>query len=83
MSTFAIESIRATRLDVPLRKAFGIAGGAQEVAGNVLVELTLTSGVRGWGEAAPLEPYDGISLERCRAALEAHAAALRMRVPHD
>ncbi len=67
---FAIETIRAVRLDVPLRKAFGIAGGAQEVARNVLVEIMLGGGVRGWGEAAPLPPFNGETQADALAAIE-------------
>src|SRR4051794_40631428 len=59
-----------------MRKAFGIAGGAQELAGNVLVEITLASGERGWGEAAPLPAFNGETQEQALAAVEAAAAAL-------
>jgi L-alanine-DL-glutamate epimerase-like enolase superfamily enzyme len=65
-----IREIRAHRLDVPMRKAFGIAGGAQEAVRNVLVELTLASGVRGWGEAAPLPAFNGETQEHALAAIE-------------
>ena len=52
----------------PLRTAYG------ELRSRALVEVTLTDeeGRQGHGEAAPLEPYDGVSLERTLAALEAH-----------
>ncbi len=60
----------ARRLDVPMRKAFGIAGGAQDVARNVLVEITLRSGVQGWGEAAPLPPFNGETQDDALAAIE-------------
>ncbi len=76
MSAFAVQSIRATRLDVPMRKAFGIAGGAQEVARNVLVEVTLGSGVRGWGEAAPLPPFNGETQADALSAVERATPAL-------
>jgi L-alanine-DL-glutamate epimerase-like enolase superfamily enzyme len=56
-------------LDVPMRKAFGIAGGAQTMARNVVVEVELTSGVRGWGEAAPLPPFNGETQEDALAAI--------------
>ena len=69
MSTLVITDIQARRLDVPMRKAFGIASGAQDVARNVLVELTLASGVRGWGEAAPLPPFNGETQEQALAAI--------------
>lgn len=53
-----------------MRKAFGIAGGAQELARNVLVEISLASGVRGWGEAAPLPPFNGETQEDAFKATE-------------
>jgi L-alanine-DL-glutamate epimerase-like enolase superfamily enzyme len=53
----------ALRLRAPLRTANG------ELTERPLLLLELEGG---WGEAAPLEPYDGVSLERCRAALEAY-----------
>lgn len=59
MTEARITHVRATPLDVPMKKAFGIAGGAQEVARNVLVEVVLASGERGWGEAAPLPAFNG------------------------
>jgi o-succinylbenzoate synthase len=68
-TTTRITDIRARRLDVPMVRAFGIAGGAQEVARNVLVEITLASGVRGWGEAAPLPPFNGETQEHALAAI--------------
>jgi L-Ala-D/L-Glu epimerase len=46
-------------LDIPLHLPFGIAGGAQPMANNVLVSLELADGTRGHGEAAPLPPYNG------------------------
>lgn len=42
-----------------MRKAFGIAGGAQERANNVLVTIELASGVRGYGEGAPFPAFNG------------------------
>jgi L-alanine-DL-glutamate epimerase-like enolase superfamily enzyme len=68
----SIRDVRARRLDIAMKKPFGIAGGAQDVARNVLVEITLASGVRGWGEAAPLPAFNGDTQER---ALDAIAKA--------
>jgi L-alanine-DL-glutamate epimerase-like enolase superfamily enzyme len=61
------------RLREPLRTARG------DITERTLLILRVEDreGRIGWGEAAPLEPYDGVSVDRCRAALEAHAAALR------
>ncbi len=38
--------------------------------------LTDEDGVTGYGEAAPLEPYDGVGLERVREALERYRPVL-------
>ncbi|MSX02441.1 MAG: hypothetical protein F2813_04680 [Actinobacteria bacterium] len=43
----------------------------------LLVCLEGEHGLVGWGEAAPLEPYDGVTIDRCRTALELQTAALR------
>lgn len=42
----------------------------------LIVSLTGEDGVSGYGEAAPLEPYDGIGIERTQAALESYAPVL-------
>jgi len=55
----AILSLRARALDVPMTKPFGIAGGAQVEAKNVLVEIELVGGARGWGEGAPFPAFNG------------------------
>ncbi len=54
------------RLRSPLHTSYGT------VQERELLTLTLTDerGVSGFGEAAPLEPYDGVSLERAERALE-------------
>jgi o-succinylbenzoate synthase len=60
------------RLATPLQTAYG------EVAKRELLVVSLTGGdgVTGYGEAAPLEPYDGVSIERAQAALERYATVL-------
>ena len=66
--------MRERRLELrePLRAAWG------ELRERTLLEVELEGddGVTGRGEAAPLEPYDGVPTETCRAALEAYARAL-------
>jgi L-alanine-DL-glutamate epimerase-like enolase superfamily enzyme len=59
-------------LRAPLRTANG------ELRSRPLLLLEVEGG---WGEAVPLEPYDGVSLERCRAALETHLRILREADP--
>jgi o-succinylbenzoate synthase len=68
-SVSTITDVRARLLDIPMRRAFGIAGGAQDVARNVLVEITLASSVRGYGEAAPLPPFNGETQAEALAAI--------------
>lgn len=65
-----IRALDLARLDIPLHVPFGISGGAQPMANNVLVTLTLADGTRGYGEAAPLPPYNGETQADAMAALE-------------
>src|SRR5579863_3057826 len=68
---------RELRFAQPQTTAFGVLRSRE------LVEVTLTGadGIAGHGEAAALEPYDGVSTERVISALEAYrdplAAAAR------
>jgi len=57
------------RMDIPLFAPFGISGGAQAVANNVLVTLVLEDGTVGYGEAAPLPAYNGETQAQVLAAL--------------
>jgi o-succinylbenzoate synthase len=63
---------RTLRFAAPLFTAYG------RLAERQLLELRIedSNGVAGRGEAAPLEPYDGVSTDRARAALEAYRAVL-------
>ncbi len=63
---------RTLALKRPLRMAYGV------VAERELLAVTLTGedGVSGHGEAAPLEAYDGVSVERVLAALERYRPVL-------
>ena len=54
-----IVDLRFHRLDVPLLQPFGIATGAQLVANNVLIEVQLSDGSVGLGEAAPFPAVSG------------------------
>jgi L-alanine-DL-glutamate epimerase-like enolase superfamily enzyme len=66
-----IARVSARLLDVAMKKPFGIAGGAQHVAANVLVEMVLEGGVRGWGEAAPFPVFNGETQAQALAACSA------------
>ena len=66
-----IRTLTAEPLDIPLHKPFGIAGGAQDVARNLLVVVELEDGTRGYGEAAPFPAFNGETQAIARAAVEA------------
>jgi L-alanine-DL-glutamate epimerase-like enolase superfamily enzyme len=61
---------------VRFRRPFAASYGT--ISRRELVQVTLTDdeGVAGHGEAAPLEPYDGVAVERVLAALESYRIAL-------
>jgi L-Ala-D/L-Glu epimerase len=69
------------RLDVrpvrhELRAPLRTAWGELRVREYLEVRLRFGPGDHGEGEAAPLEPYDGVSLAAVRAALDAYARVL-------
>lgn len=75
--TARIVFLEAGPLDIPLHTPFGIAGGAQDVARNVLVTLELSDGTRGVGEAAPFPAYNGETQEQAlRVLAEAGGAVV-------
>jgi L-alanine-DL-glutamate epimerase-like enolase superfamily enzyme len=65
-----VRAITVANLDVPLFVPFGIAGGQQDVARNLLVTVELADGTRGYGEAAPFPAYNGETQDVARAAIE-------------
>ncbi len=69
---------RRLALAAPLKTAFG------EIAERELIQVSVTAddGVTGYGEAAPLEPYDGVSLRRVSDALAGYQRVLA-RVGRD
>lgn len=65
-----IARVKIEPWDVELTEPFGIAGGAQAVARNVLCELTLESGHVGLGEAAPFPVVSGETQADALSALD-------------
>jgi o-succinylbenzoate synthase len=57
------------RLSIPLREPFATAGGVVASRELLLLRLEDADGAVGYGEAAPLEPYDGVKLDDVLAAL--------------
>jgi L-alanine-DL-glutamate epimerase-like enolase superfamily enzyme len=76
----SISEVSFRRFDVPLDEPFGIAGGTQHIAKNVLVEVRLADGTRGLGEAAPFPAVNGETQDDALAAL---AAARELFVGRD
>jgi L-Ala-D/L-Glu epimerase len=66
-----------TSVRIPFDRPLPFAWG--ELAERELLVLRLAGrdGVIGWGEAAPLEPYDGVSLDTVQDAFEAYEPILR------
>jgi L-alanine-DL-glutamate epimerase-like enolase superfamily enzyme len=65
---------RTLRLRTPLQTAYG-AVGEREL---LIVALTDGDGVTGYGEAAPLQAYDGVSTERVERVLESYRPVLAL-----
>lgn len=59
MSRARIAGVSFRALDVPMKKPFGIAGGVQTIAENVLFEILLDDDLRGFGEGAPFPAFNG------------------------
>jgi L-alanine-DL-glutamate epimerase-like enolase superfamily enzyme len=78
-----IHALTVAPLDLPLHVPFGISGGAQAVANNVLLTVELADGTRGYGEAAPLPPYNGETQADALATLRAAQAWLVGRDARD
>jgi len=58
-------------LDIALSEPFGIAGGAQHLCRNLLLEVGLGDGTLGIGEAAPFPAFNGETREDVERVLEA------------
>lgn len=78
-----VRSLHVAPLDIPLHVPFGIAGGAQAMANNALATIELADGTRGYGEAAPLPPYNGETQADALTALRSAAAWIAGRDPRD
>jgi L-alanine-DL-glutamate epimerase-like enolase superfamily enzyme len=68
--------LTATAMTFPLRAPFAAGHGTVTDRDLVLVALEAADGLVGYGEAAALESYDGVSPTEVRAGLEACAPVL-------
>lgn len=62
--------------DVPLNAPLRPAAGSPQLRPLILFRLEAADGAAGYGEAAPLFEYDGVSIDRVRQALTTHASVL-------
>jgi L-alanine-DL-glutamate epimerase-like enolase superfamily enzyme len=69
--------LRVESLRVPLRQPLRASWGTLQERVLFIVTLTGEDGAVGFGEAAPLEPYDGVSAGAVVAALDAYADVVR------
>jgi L-alanine-DL-glutamate epimerase-like enolase superfamily enzyme len=67
---------RTLRLTTPLQTSYGAVHERQ----LLIVTLTGEDGSVGYGEAAPLESYDGVSIERVQRVLESYRPVLARSV---
>ena len=63
-------------VSLPFREPVRAAWGTLTERALLRVRLVADDGLEGLGEAAPLEPYDGVALAAVRAALDAYAEVL-------
>ncbi len=65
------------RLSLPFKEPYVTSGGVATERELALLRLEDPDGVAGYGEAAPFEPYDGVSLDRVVATLTRRAKGRR------
>ncbi len=56
-------------MDVPITDPFVVATGARTVAENVLLRVTLSNGLQGYGEASPFPEVGGETRDSCLRSL--------------
>jgi o-succinylbenzoate synthase len=69
--------VRVASLSLRFARPLPTAHGVLRERELLLLRLRGADGVVGWGEAAPLEPYDGVPLEAVHEALAAYEVVLR------
>jgi L-Ala-D/L-Glu epimerase len=68
--------VRVATLTLTFAEPLPTAWGTLRQRELLMLRLRDGDGAVGWGEAAPLEPYDGVSLSTVRAAFDAYEAIL-------
>ncbi len=65
------------QISLTLREPLVSASATIERRELILISMKDENGRVGWGEAAPLEPFDGVSDKRCLEAVERQLSAIR------
>jgi L-Ala-D/L-Glu epimerase len=78
-----IRALAVEPLDIALHAPFGIAGGTQDIARNLLVAVELADGTHGYGEAAPFPVFNGETQDLARAAVEAARTTVEGADAHE
>ena len=73
--------LKLRRLEARMRAPAAASHGSVEFRPLILASLTGQDGVTGYGEAAPLESYDGVGIEDVLAALKDCRHVLRAAAP--
>jgi len=68
--------VRVVQVTLTFAHPLATAYGTLRQRDLLLLRLSDADGAVGWGEAAPLTPYDGVSIAKVRAAFEAYEAIL-------
>ena len=68
----SISSLKLFKVAVPLKKVVRHASFERSVSENLVVRVTLSDGIAGYGEGVPRSYVTGETLESAFAALEAH-----------
>ena len=79
MAELTVDTRHDARRALPLQAAWGVLDERELLR----VRLDFGDGDFGVGEAAPLEPYDGVPLAAVVAALDAYAAVLARASPRS
>lgn len=76
-----IQKIELYKLSIPLKEPFITSLGTETSADNVLVRITVSEGLIGFGECSPYMPINGESVDTCMMVGQYFAKALKGKDP--
>jgi len=81
--TLHISRVELFKLSIPLIEPFTTSLGREDAAENVLVKISTTEGITGFGECSPYMPINGESQDTCFIVGQYFARVLKGRNPLD